>query len=63
MGEKEEKREVSRHRLWTVWERGRRKLSSPNPGVVRPHPTYPRNHRKKWRNERDRVEGVETEQE
>ena len=44
---KEEKREVSRHRLWTVWERGRRKLSSPNPGVVRPHPTYPRNHRKK----------------
>ena len=44
--EKEElKKEASRYRLWTVWERGRRTLSSPNPGVVRPHPTYPRHQR------------------
>ena len=42
---KKSKREASRYRLWTVWERGRRTLSSPNPGVVRPHPTHPRHQR------------------
>ena len=52
MKEDERKNVVSRYRLWTVWERGRRKLSSPNPGVVRPHPTYPRHQRKKQRDER-----------